>query len=457
MPGRAAWAVGVLFVAGISYWAGSQAGTPPVAARAEQWRCPMHPEFTSTKPGVAPCCGMQLEIVSAENSVGLKPGMVKIRPEQAGALGIRLAAAQRSQVQLGLRASGRVTVDENRLYPLVLKVEGSVRRIHPEATTGSFVKKGQPLVDIYSFDFLTAQQTYFVALEAAQRAGEMAGLQSPEQVEAKLIDSRYSLLGLGFLPEQIEEIGKTQQVYSTLTMRAPASGYILSRNVYRDTRVERGTEMFRLADLERVWILTDIFPRDGEHVTPGQKAVIKTSREGVEVEARVGEILPQYDAGARTLQVRLEAENRQALLRPEMVVEVRLTGPGREALTVPASAVMHSGLHHVVYVAAEGGVYEPRMVEVGQRTPGEVEIVKGLAEGERVVVAGNFLIDSESRMQLAAGGGAEAVKDPVCGMMVRPSDPKAWTLREAEGVRYFCSEACRKTYAGRGEKARADD
>lgn len=447
MPGKAALAAGVLFAAGIGYWVGSQTGTPPVAARTETWRCPMHPEFTAPKAGAAPCCGMQLELVRGGGET-LKAGMVRVKPEQAAALGIRLAAARTTTMRVATRASGRVTVDENRLYPLVLKVEGSIRKIYPEATSGSFVRKGQPLVDIYSFDFLTAQQAYFVAREAAQRAQEMAGLQSPEQVEARLIDSRYNLENLGFQPEQIEEIGKTQQVYATLTLRAPASGYLLSRNVFRDTRVERGTEMFRLAGLERVWILADVYPRDGDRVKPGQRAWIRTTRGGAEIEARVEELLPQFDAAARTLKVRLSAQNPRMLLRPEMVVEVRFTDQSKATLTVPAGAVMHSGLNHLVYVES-GGVYEPRRVEVGDRSAEEVEIVAGLRAGERVVAAGNFLIDSESRLQLAAQDQRPGEEDPVCGMRVKPADPKTRALHVGERVHYFCSEGCRTAYAAR--------
>lgn len=435
---------------GAGYWAGTSTGSSTVGATAQKWHCPMHPQYVSSRPGEAPCCGMRLEPVSEtpaapSSPAALPPGAIHLSPDQNRLAGIRLTEARITREQAYLRTSGRVLPDENRVYPLILKVEGSVRKIYPQAISGNFVTKGQPLIDIYSFDLISAQQAYIVAVDAAQRAKEMAGLQSTEQVEAKLIDGRYNLSSLGFTPAQIEEIGRTQKVYSTLTLRAPSDGYLLTRNVYPDTRLDRGAEMFRLVDLRRVWVMADVYQRSAGSVRPGQSVRILT--EDNRLSGRVSDVLPQFDPSARTLKVRVEVDNPGARLRPEMLVEVDFESDSGPCLTVPASALVYSGTRQLVYVEADSGVYQPRPVQVGRRRSGTVEIVEGLRTGERVVTSGTFLIDSESRIRQTTA--PQKVTDPVCNMTVDASKPGVLFVHHQQHTYYFCSKSCRQSFVNK--------
>jgi Cu(I)/Ag(I) efflux system membrane fusion protein len=171
--------------------------------------------------------------------------------------------------------------------------------------------------------------------------------------------------------------------------------------------VERGNELYQIADLRRVWILADVFGREAEYVGPGTIAEISQPGRAPSFRARVSrDVLPQFDAASQSVKVRLEADNLGYLLRPDMFVDVDLLITLPPAIAIPVDAVLDSGLKKVVFVETGAGVFEPRQVETGWRFGGRVQIVKGLAEGDRVVVAGTFLLDSENRLRTTMSAGS---------------------------------------------------
>jgi RND family efflux transporter MFP subunit len=173
-------------------------------------------------------------------------------------------------------------------------------------------------------------------------------------------------------------------------------------------KINRGEELYRIADLRRVWVVADVFLHEARHVRAGMKATVSVPEQGTALPATVAQILPQFDAAARTLKVRLEVANPDFTLRPDMFVDVGLSVSVPPAVAIPADAIIDSGLRKTVFVQSGEGVFEARSVETGWRFGDEVEIVAGLSPGERIVTSGTFFLDSESRMRPPVSGAAAA-------------------------------------------------
>ena len=196
---------------------------------------------------------------------------------------------------------------------------------------------------------------------------------------------------------QIEEIARTRQLMQNVLIRAPTTGFVTVRDVSPTQRFLKGNELFRIADLSRVWIVADIFGNESKYLQPGKSVKVSLPNGGTTFQAKVSDVLPQFDPVTRTLKVRLEAANPGYALKPDMFVDVDLPMSLPPVITVPADAVLDSGLKRTVFIDRGTGFFEPREVETGRRIGNRVEIVKGLTPGEKIVLSGNFLIDSESR------------------------------------------------------------
>jgi RND family efflux transporter MFP subunit len=242
-------------------------------------------------------------------------------------------------------------------------------------------------------------------------------------------------------------LAKTKKLTQDIVISSPASGFVVTRNVSPDQRFEKGAELFRIADLRRVWILLDTYENEARYFRPGQ--TVQVRYQGKILPARVSSTLPQFDPTTRTLKVRLEADNPGYLLRPDMFVDVEFPVRMPPAITVPADAVLDSGLKKTVFIDRGNGFFEPRKVETGRYFEDRVEIVKGLMPGERIVISGNFLIDSESRMRAASPGmSGTAGTDPACSMSVDQGKAKtAGLTSDYKGKTYFfCSVECKRQF-----------
>jgi len=207
------------------------------------------------------------------------------------------------------------------------------------------------------------------------------------------------LITLGMSPLQIEKIRKTHDIPANVEITAPADAFIVARNVTAGEKIQKGSELFRLADLRQVWVIADVPPADAERVKPGMAAELSMGGRMLPMGARVsGDVLPQFDALTQSSKIRLVVDNPGFALRPDMFVDVTLLVPYGSAVTVPRDAVVASGLDSTVFVERSAGVFEPRRVRTGRRYDDRVEILDGLTAGERIVVSGTFLLDSESRM-----------------------------------------------------------
>ncbi len=446
-------------VAAVAFFAGRWQRGAPAAHRILYYQDPMHPEYRSDKPGIAPDCGMQLEPVYADgeppqaldrNIEPVAAGAVRITPERQQLIGMRTEEASEARAPQTIRVPGRVVVDETRVFRVSAAVDGWIRRTGP-VTAGSIIRKDDLLATFYNREFLTAQQTYLYAVNTMDRFREKESAEQLKLTKAQMQAAEENLEFLGMGETQVRQIARTRHIAKDIELRSPVDGVVIARNAVPGMRFDRGSELFRVADLNHVWVLADLFGREARYVRPGQRARVFAEGSPKSVPAKVTASLPQFDAASRTLKVRLELENAGYILRPDMFVDVELPVTLPPALTISADAVIDSGLNTSVFVDRGNGLFEPRRVEVAWRFGDRAGIARGIEPGERIVVSGNFLIDSESRMRLAGARTAEQRKpgeqaayiDPVCGMQVGATALKI----ESHGIaHHFCSNRCKQAF-----------
>ncbi len=347
-------------------------------------------------------------------------------------IGVRIAHVEQGETAVTRRVPGRVAVDETRFYRVNMAVEGWVQDVS-SVTGGTAVRKDQLLLTYYAPEFAGAIQAYLYALGTMDRYQASAADISEQQItltKTNIQVASDALRNLGMSDPQIEEIHTTRQSTKRIQVRAPVSGSVLARNVFPGMRAERGTELYRIADLGRVWIVADVFENEAEAFHPGATVTVSIPRRGRSFTARVANVPPQFDPASRTLKVRLEADNPGYLLRPDMYVDVELPVRLPSAITVAADAVLDSGLAKTVFVDKGDGVFERRAVQTGWRLGDRVEVTSGLAAGERVVVAGTFLLDSESRMRLGRAADAAPAPPPCHGPGAVQANPPTTATNE---------------------------
>jgi membrane fusion protein, copper/silver efflux system len=448
------------FLAGMFFKSGRNGSDGQGGRKVLYYVDPMHPSYKSDKPGIAPDCGMKLEPVyadgagvSAPTETAAAPGTVRISSDRQQLIGVKVATVEKRPVSQTIRMLGRVAVDETRVYRINSTLDGWMTKTSPKAT-GSLVKKDETLAGFYSSEFLPVQTTYIYTLNSNDRIGAqdltLPGREAQvRQFENSLQQLRDNLRNLGMGAPQIDEITRTREYQQNIDIISPADGIILVRNVSLGLRFERGTELYRIADLSHVWILADVFENEAQFLTPGITAKVTLPNQNRTFTAKVSNAVPQFDLASRTLKIRLEVDNPQIVLKPDMFVDVEFPVKYEPGIAVPVDAVVDTGLRKIVFVDKGDGTFEPRRVETGWRRGGLVEITRGLMNKERIVVSGTFMIDSESRMQAAAMGiYDEGVMDPVCGMYIDEKKARAAgrTIKFGGLPYYFCSPECMQDF-----------
>jgi multidrug efflux pump subunit AcrA (membrane-fusion protein) len=411
--------------------------SPGSAAVEPLYHCPMHPAMVSDRPRDCPICqmrmvpakkviyrstmnpneisdrprvdsmGMEMEPIEVEEAPpgggvaveGLAAVRIPARKQQL--IGVRTGSVRREPMLRSIRTLGRVTVDETRLHHIHTKIEGYVEMLTVN-TTGEKVEKGQPLLSIFSPELLATQGEYVLARQARARVPAGALPEMVRNADELVESARRRLLLFDFTPEQIEELETTGNPSRTVTLYAPISGYVLQRNVTHGQRITPDTNLLDIANLSRVWVMASVYEYELPFVRVGQQAVMSLSYlPGKTYRGRVALVYPFLEEATRTAQVRLEFENPDLILKPQMYADVEIRSDLGERLMVPETAVLSSGTRSIVFVVQGEGYFEPREVRTGLRFNDSVEILHGLEEGETVVTSGNFLIDSESKLKAA--------------------------------------------------------
>ena len=281
------------------------------------------------------------------------------------------------------------------------KIDGWIYQTHVDFT-GQLVKAGDPLLTIYSPEMLASEQELLVALKARNEMNNSPSREAYDNSVVLLDAARRRLELWDLSAKQIDEVERTGKPIRAVTLYSPASGYIMSRNAFPSQRVSPETELYAITDLSRIWIMADVFETDMAKIHVGQTAVVSEPYgAGLNIPAKVTYIQPQIDPSTRTLKVRLEAANPTLRLKPDMYVTVEFRIGEGARLSVPADAVVDTGLRKTVFVDRGNGYIEPRSVETGDRIGDRVQILSGLRRGERVAASGAFLIDSEAQLKNA--------------------------------------------------------
>lgn len=385
----------------------------PERAVPGKYVCPMEECGTvSDEPGHCPKCGM--ELVPA-GTAGTPPDLAEVPLSREGirVLGVQTVAAMRGRLQRLVRAVGHVTADETRIHRVHTKIAGYVERLHVNQT-GQAVRKGQPLLDLYSPELLASQEEYLRALDAARRFADSALPEVREGGKA-LLDAARRRLELYDVPSSLlKEIERTGRPRKVVTLLAPASGVVTLKGVFEGQRIEPATELMTVTDLSRIWIEADLYEDEARGLTLGQSATATLSYDAtVRLEGRVSFIQPTLNPETRTVRVRLEFANPDGRLRPGDFANVDIALESADGVVIPDTAIMDTGEREIVFVAVDDQRFVPRRVVVGLRHGGQALILEGLAEGERVATAATFLLDSESRIRSAVQGGTSAANPPV--------------------------------------------
>ena len=337
-----------------------------------------------------------------EEEANLPAGTVAISPQRVQLLGVRTEAAVERTLTRTVRAVGTIAVDERRLAVVAPRFEGWIQRLLVNET-GQPVRRGQPLFEVYSPELAAAEQEYVIAREAGRALADAD--REVRSSTAGIAEAALARLRNFDLPEgEITRLRRSGTVNRTLTLIAPIDGVVLEKNAVQGMRFAPGDTLYRLADLSTVWLLADVFEQDLGLIRPGQEATVGlTAYPERPFEGKVTFLYPTVNATTRTARVRIEIPNPDQRLKPDMYATVEIAASVGTApmVVVPDSSVLDTGTRQTVLVERAAGRYEPRAVSVGRRADGYVEIRRGVAAGERVVVGANFLIDAESNLRAA--------------------------------------------------------
>jgi Cu(I)/Ag(I) efflux system membrane fusion protein len=320
---------------------------------------------------------------------------VTLSPAAVAAGDIRTEPAETRPLRRRITAPGELEFNARRLAHLTARIAGRVERLL--AVEGDRVRAGQLLAEIYSPDFLALQAEY---LQASERAGRLAGNPAEEgPARAFLESARDRLAVVGATPADLEALGDSRVPRPLLPVRAPLAGTVIEMGVLPGDHVELGASLFRLADLSMLWACLHIRESDLALARPGAEVAMRTrAYPGETFRGRLVLIGDVVDPATRTIEGRVEVPNPDGRLRSGLYVEADLAAAGeRRALAVPASAVLDDEGRTVVFVLTGERTFLRRAVAAGERSGGFVEILEGLAEGERVVISGGFLLESELR------------------------------------------------------------
>lgn len=346
------------------------------------WVAPMDPNFKSDQPGKSPM-GMDLVPVYSGDSSG---SVVEISADVVQNLGIRTALVERTRLWRGINTVGYVDYNESKVSHIHLRTSGWIEHLATHSV-GERFKKGDTILQLYSPELVNAQQEYVQALQSGHR---------------QLISSSESrLYSLGLIDRQIKKLKKTRQVQQTISLFADQDGVVSKLSVRHGMFVKPTNKVMSLADLSSVWILVDVFEKQANWVKVGDAAEVRLSYlPGKVWQGKVNYIYPSLDKTTRSLKVRLVFDNPDELLKPNMFAKVKIfAGAKNNILVIPTEALIRTGMEERVIIAKGEGKFEARQVTSGIESGDYIEVLTGVNEGEKVVVSGQFLIDSEASLR----------------------------------------------------------
>ena len=323
---------------------------------------------------------------------------IQLSADHIRQFGVTFDYVEQRVLQDEIRTVGMVNFDETRVASVTPKFSGYVERLDVDFT-GRPVRRGEALVDIYSPELVAAQEELLLAakLESSLEGSAVPGVPAGS---SNLVRAARQRLRLWDISEaQIDRILESGRATRTLTLYAPVSGIVVEKNVLVGQAVQAGQSLYTIADLSEVWVEAELREADAGLVREGDAATVDISAfPGRPLRGRIEYVYPTLAQQARTLKARIALPNPEGRLKPGMFATVRLSAPGRTALTVPVSAVVRTGERQLVFVDMGSGRIMPQEVEIGRVAGSFAEVLSGLEPGQRVVTSAQFLLDSESNL-----------------------------------------------------------
>jgi membrane fusion protein, copper/silver efflux system len=385
------------------------------AVKKEYWTCTMHPQVHMDRPGSCPICGMDLvkRVEGAEPDTTSNKdaaNMISLNPKGQILANITTIKVKKEKLQDQITAYSYMDFVENNRKTISARFNGRIEKLFVDKT-GDYIKKGQPLFEIYSPDLVQAQNDYIVALQNSSSSSSL--LQAAEK----------KLEIFGMTPAQIQKLETTKEAAITVTYYSPVNGTVIEKKIQEGDYVNEGTVIYNVADLSTVWNIAEVYENDLKYVKVGNPVKLHLrAYPGEEYTGRISFIYPVIDPQTRTVKVRSEFTSLGGKLKPQMYGETVFSVSGGEGILVPADAVIIAGKRAVVWTKTSGNMFEAKNVLIGNRFGDKYQIVAGLNEGDEIAATGGFLIDSESQLKSGTpsehqhSGTQQQKKKPSSGM-----------------------------------------
>jgi RND family efflux transporter MFP subunit len=391
------------FIAGCGNSHSPHADQAGGATAAKKYHCPMHPSYVSDRPGDCPICNMKLVPIGESKASGDMPSLpgrvtIHLDPEKRQLIGLATSLVQTQRLIRTVRATARLSHDETTLTRIAPRFGGWVRKLHVNYT-GQRVEQGAPVLTIYSPELLNTESDYLIAFRNAR--GQTNNIEAARQLE----NSRRRLELMQVDTGEIRALEQRDAASDEMVFRAPVGGHVIAKTAVEGKSFMAGESLYEIAPLHRLWVLAAVPELELGAVREGQKARVRFPHHGqTEIESTVAFINPHIDPQSRRGEVRLEIDNADHALKPDMWATVEIEQNLGDVLSVPASAVIDTGTRNLAFVDRAEGHIEPRDVKIGERTDDYWQVLDGLKSGEKVVTRALFLVDSESQLRAVVAG-----------------------------------------------------
>ncbi len=369
-----------------------------VVKQKDYWTCTMHPQVHMDRPGACPICGMDLikkVVDEKEEPVNEKDmtNMISLSPKKQVLANVSTIVVKKENLQDQATAYSYLDFAENNRKTISARFNGRIEKLFIDKT-GDYIKKGQPLFEIYSPDLVQAQNDYLIALNNSSSSNSLL----------KASEKKLEIFGL--TSDQIQTLEKTKEINLTLTYYSPISGTVIEKKIQEGAYVNEGTAIYDVAELSTLWNIAEVYENNLASVKVGNPVKLHLrAYPGEEFKGRVTFIYPVVNSQTRTIKVRSEFSSLGGKLKPQMYGETIFNSAGGQGLLVPADAVIIAGERAVVWTKTGDGMFEARSVRIGNRFGEKYQILSGIKEGDEIAATGGFLIDSESQLKTGMPSG----------------------------------------------------
>jgi membrane fusion protein, copper/silver efflux system len=423
--------------------------------KAKVYYCPMHPEVTSDKPGsICPICHMDLVLKGDDDVKSNTANLIKLSEGKQILANVKTISLIKEKIVKEINSFGYIDFAEPGKRSITARFNGRIERLYINKA-GDAVKPGTPLFEVYSPDLVQAQNEFLLS-QNNKTNSTLSSL------------SEKKLLLLGFTKEQIDDLIKSKEVKMTFTYYSPFTGTVIEKKIQEGSYINEGTALYEIADLSTVWNISEVFVDDLSYIKKGMQVRINIqSNTNQTYNGTVDYIYPVAEQQNKTVKVRTIINNSSNSLKPNLFTNANFKIDLGTALTVPAEAIIFTGLKNIVWVKKSANEFELREIKLGAKTGNKYQVLAGLNEGDEIALTGGYLIDSENQLKsgnakTSSNNNASAktlltpdnkkIWNTICPVMGNPVDPKSPTVEYKGKLIGFCCGGCDDTFKGNPEK-----